>query len=137
MRLFSGLISNFYHRMLVINSVKPEVHGLTNIYCIKLHWVWFFDRNYLKCSNNFTADCNLKLQNWWSLIEKFAPISLLILVLLLLAIFEKLAVLRALSHLVLLKLKDFRNVKNMHSSEWQDWLFYVPFRTAVLSSALI
>ena len=54
------------------------------------------------------------------MVEKFTPISLLFLVFLLLAIFEKLGVLRAHSHLVLLELKDFRDEKNMHSFEWQD-----------------
>ena len=67
----------------------------------------FFDTNYLKRSKNLAADCNLKLQISWSAFEKFASISLLVLVFLLLAIFEKSAVLRALSHLVPLKLKVF------------------------------
>ena len=34
---FSGLIVNFYHIMLVISSIKPKDHGLTNIYFIGSH----------------------------------------------------------------------------------------------------
>ena len=34
---FSGLIANFCHLMLVINSIQPKDHVLTNIYFIKLH----------------------------------------------------------------------------------------------------
>ena len=33
----SGLIVNFYHLMLIINSIKTKDRGLTNIYFIKLH----------------------------------------------------------------------------------------------------
>ena len=34
---FSCLNDNFYHLMLVINSMKPKDYDLTNIYFIKLH----------------------------------------------------------------------------------------------------
>ena len=36
-RFFSGFIANFYHFMLVINSIKPKDHDLINIYFTKLH----------------------------------------------------------------------------------------------------
>ena len=35
--IFSVLTVNFYHRMLVINSINTNVHELTNIYFTKLH----------------------------------------------------------------------------------------------------
>ena len=37
LRFFSDLIANFYHLMLVMNSMKPKDHGLRNIYFMKLH----------------------------------------------------------------------------------------------------
>ena len=39
---FHDLISNFYHFMLVINSIKLTDHDLTNIFCIKLLYVSVF-----------------------------------------------------------------------------------------------
>ena len=43
--------------MLLINSIKPENHNLTDIYYIKLHQVSvFFNTNYFKRSNNFAAN---------------------------------------------------------------------------------
>ena len=67
LQFFSDLIANFYHLMLVTNSIKTKDHNLRNIY-FRLYFqifietalgMSFFDTNYLKCSNNFTADCNL------------------------------------------------------------------------------
>ena len=43
--------------MLVLISIKPKDHNLTNVYFIKLQKLEFFDTNYLKCSKNFAADC--------------------------------------------------------------------------------
>ena len=65
------------------------------------------------------------------MIEKFILISLLVIDFLLLAIFEKLTVLRTFFLLVRLKLKDFLFDKNTTSSEWQYQLFYVTCRAAV------
>ena len=36
-RLFSGLIANFYYLMLAISSIKPKDYDIINIICIKLH----------------------------------------------------------------------------------------------------
>ena len=60
LRFFSGLIANFYHLMLVINSVNPNDHNLTNIYFIKQHLIWVFDSNYHKCSDKFAADSSIE-----------------------------------------------------------------------------
>ena len=57
MRFISGLVANFYYLMLVMNGIKPKDYDLTNIYFIKYHWYELFDTTYLKCSNNFAADC--------------------------------------------------------------------------------
>ena len=50
---------NFYHFMLVINSIKSEDHDLTNKYSFHetAFRYEFLDTNYLKCSNHFAADC--------------------------------------------------------------------------------
>ena len=37
LEIYSVLIANFYHLMLVINNIKPEDYGLANIYTINLH----------------------------------------------------------------------------------------------------
>ena len=44
--------------MLVINSIKPKDHDLTNKYSFHetAFRYEFLDTNYLKCSNNFVAD---------------------------------------------------------------------------------
>ena len=55
-RLLSGLIANFYHLMLVINSIKSKYHDLTNIYLKKCIRYEFFDAINLKSSNIFAAD---------------------------------------------------------------------------------
>ena len=57
MRFFSDLIANFYHLMLVINSIKIKDLDLTKFISLNCIRYEFFDTNYLKCSNNFAADC--------------------------------------------------------------------------------
>ena len=51
----------FYHVMLVVNILKFKDLGLTNIYLIRLVIICIrfecFYTNYVKCSNNFAADC--------------------------------------------------------------------------------
>ena len=37
LRFFTSFIANFYSLTLVINSIKPKDHDLTNIYIMKLH----------------------------------------------------------------------------------------------------
>ena len=37
LQFFFGLIANFYNLVFVINSKKPKLHDLTNIYSKKLH----------------------------------------------------------------------------------------------------
>ena len=68
LRFFSGLIDIFYYLMLIENSMKLKDHDLTNIYDLYLTNIYalkkclryeFFDTDYLKSSNNFTADCNI------------------------------------------------------------------------------
>ena len=56
---FSALFDKFKHFMIVINSVKSKDHDLINTYLFykTLLGMNFFDRNYLKSSNNFAADC--------------------------------------------------------------------------------
>ena len=43
--------------MLAIKSKKLKDHDMTNIYSIKHIRYEFFDPNYVKCLNNFAADC--------------------------------------------------------------------------------
>ena len=61
MRFVPGSIYNFYHLTLVINSKKPYDRDLIKIYFIKCSRYEYFDTKYLKCSNNFAADCKSKL----------------------------------------------------------------------------
>ena len=42
LQFFSALITNFYCFMLVINSIKLKDRDSTNIYCIKLYYIWVF-----------------------------------------------------------------------------------------------
>ena len=63
LRIFSGLIANFYNIILIINNIKPKDHDLKNIYFIKLRKIWIFWHEILKCSKNFAVDFNLILLN--------------------------------------------------------------------------
>ena len=59
MRFFLGLVANFYHLMLVINSIKRKDYVWQKFILKKGIRYEFFDTNYLKCSNNFAAYCIL------------------------------------------------------------------------------
>ena len=59
LRFFSGLITNFYHHMLVINNIRLMIvtwQIFISQNCVRYE---FFDSSYPKNSNNFAADCNL------------------------------------------------------------------------------